>query len=237
MSLLEVDDITVRYGKVTALKGVSVQVDRGEIVSLIGANGAGKTSTMRALAGLVPLASGSVRLDGHDLSATSGHDRVRRGLCLAPEGRGIFPTMTVAENLEMGAYGRKDKRAIAEDRDRVFDLFPRVRERAGQLGGTLSGGEQQMLAIGRALMARPQVLLLDEPSMGLAPGLIKQVFAIIRDLTGLGVTILLVEQNARQAMALADRVYILETGEVTRIGTGHELLADPAVQRAYLGVA
>lgn len=237
MRLLGVDDITVRYGKITALENVSLHVDEGEIVSLIGANGAGKTTTMRALAGLVATSSGTMTLAGEDLSGVSGHARVRRGLCLAPEGRGIFPTMTVEENLQMGSYGRADKAGVAEDRDRVYELFPRVRERLAQMGGTLSGGEQQMLAIGRALMARPRILLLDEPSMGLAPALIKQVFAIIRELRTMGVTVLLVEQNARQAMALSDRVYILETGAITRTGTGAELLADPSIQSAYLGVA
>ena len=237
MSLLEVTDVTVRYGKITALEGVTMSVGEGEIVSLVGANGAGKTTAMRAITGLIPLSGGTVYFSGESLVDVPGHARPRRGICLSPEGRGIFPTMTVTENLRMGAYGRKDSDAITQDLDMVYDLFPRVRERAAQLGGTLSGGEQQMLAIGRALMARPRLLLLDEPSMGLAPALIKQVFRIIRELPAMNVTVFLVEQNARQAMALSDRVYILESGRVTRTGPGPELLKDPAIKDAYLGVA
>jgi branched-chain amino acid transport system ATP-binding protein len=192
---------------------------------------------MRAVAGLLSLSHGSITLDGEDITKLKGHRRVQRGISLAPEGRGIFPSMTVMENLDMGAYGRKDKAGIKEDHERVFDLFPRIKERLGQKGGTMSGGEQQMLAIGRALMSRPRILLLDEPSMGLAPQFIRQVFAIIRQVNEQGTTVLLVEQNANQALALADRAYVLETGQITHRGTGAEILANPAVKEAYLGVA
>ena len=235
--LLEVDDLSVNYGRIEAIRGVSFTVDEGEVVTLIGANGAGKTSTMRAVAGLLSLSSGSITLDGEDITRLKGHRRVQRGISLAPEGRGIFPAMTVMENLDMGAYGRRDKAEMKEDLERVFDLFPRVKERRSQLGGTMSGGEQQMLAIGRALMSRPRVLLLDEPSMGLAPQFIRQVFGIIRQVNEQGTTVLLVEQNANQALALAHRAYVLETGVITHSGTGAEILANPAVKEAYLGVA
>lgn len=237
MALLEVDDVSVHYGRIQAIHNLSIRVEKGEIVSLIGANGAGKTTTMRMLAGLLKVSSGSVRFDGEDISKLAGHTRVVRGISLTPEGRGIFPAMTIMENLDMGAYALKDRSTMGEDFDRVFDLFPRLKERQGQLGGTLSGGEQQMLAIGRALMGRPKVLLLDEPSMGLAPQFIRQIFAIVQQVNDQGTTVLLVEQNANQALSRADRAYVLESGRITRSGTGAELLADPAIKEAYLGAA
>ena len=235
MALLEVDDISVHYGRIQAIEGITLSVEEGEVVSLIGANGAGKTTTMRAIAGLLSLSHGSVTFGGEDIGRLRGHQRVARGISLVPEGRGIFPAMTVMENLDMGAYARDRKSGIAEDLERVFDLFPRLLERKEQSGGTLSGGEQQMLAIGRALMARPKLLLLDEPSMGLAPMFIRQIFAIIGQVREQGTTVLLVEQNANQALNLADRAYVLETGQITKSGTGHELLADTSIREAYLG--
>ena len=235
MALLEVDDIAVHYGRIQAIEGITLSVEEGEVVSLIGANGAGKTTTMRAIAGLLSLSHGSVKFAGDDIGRLKGHQRVARGISLVPEGRGIFPAMTVMENLDMGAYARDRKSGITEDRERVFDLFPRLLERKDQSGGTLSGGEQQMLAIGRALMARPTLLLLDEPSMGLAPMFIRQIFAIIGQVREQGTTVLLVEQNANQALNLADRAYVLETGQITKSGTGHELLADASIREAYLG--
>jgi branched-chain amino acid transport system ATP-binding protein len=235
MALLEVDNIAVHYGRIQAIEGVTLIVEEGEVVSLIGANGAGKTTTMRAIAGLLSLSDGSVQFGGDDIGRLKGHERVARGISLVPEGRGIFPAMTVMENLDMGAYARDRKSGVAEDLDRVFDLFPRLKERKDQSGGTLSGGEQQMLAIGRALMARPTLLLLDEPSMGLAPMFIRQIFAIIAQVRDQGTTVLLVEQNAHQALNLADRAYVLETGKITKSGTGKELLADASIREAYLG--
>ena len=235
MALLEVDNIAVHYGRIQAIDGVTLSVEEGEVVSLIGANGAGKTTTMRAIAGLLSLSDGSVQFGGDDIGRLKGHERVARGISLVPEGRGIFPAMTVMENLDMGAYARDRKSGVAEDLDRVFDLFPRLKERKDQSGGTLSGGEQQMLAIGRALMARPTLLLLDEPSMGLAPMFIRQIFAIIAQVRDQGTTVLLVEQNAHQALNLADRAYVLETGKITKSGTGKELLADASIREAYLG--
>jgi branched-chain amino acid transport system ATP-binding protein len=237
MALLEIHGMSVHYGRVQALDGLSISVDEGQIVTLIGANGAGKTTTMRAIAGLLELSNGSITFEGEELTRVRGHKRVQRGISLVPEGRGIFPAMTVRENLDMGAYGRRDKDAVKEDLERVFDLFPRMAERASQKGGTMSGGEQQMLAIGRALMSRPRVLLLDEPSMGLAPQFIRQVFSIIHQVNEQGTTVLLVEQNANQALAIADKAYVLETGQITNHGSGRELLADPAIKEAYLGVA
>ncbi|RKS84234.1 branched-chain amino acid transport system ATP-binding protein [Motilibacter peucedani] len=231
--LLEIDDISVYYGKIAALKGISVDVAEGEIVALIGANGAGKTTTLKTVSGLRAVTKGAIRLRGQDITRVPGHKRVALGLCQAPEGRGVFPGLTVLENLYMGAYIRKDE--LKADIDRVFTLFPRLAERKDQAGGTLSGGEQQMLAIGRALMAQPKVLLLDEPSMGLAPKVIQLIFQIIKEINEQGVTVLLVEQNASQALALADRAYVLETGRVVRSATGRELLHDPSVRAAYLG--
>jgi branched-chain amino acid transport system ATP-binding protein len=236
--LLEVRDAVVHYGRIEALHGVSLVVHEGELVTLLGANGAGKTTMMRAISGLRPLTGGSIWFDGVDISRVKAHKRVVDGLIQAPEGRGVFPGMTVTENIEMGCYGRKfdSKAAHAERLDWVFETFPRLAERRAQVGGTLSGGEQQMLAIGRALMARPKVLLLDEPSMGLAPMVISQIFKIISEINKQGTTVLLVEQNAQQALSRSDRAYILETGTVTRTGSARELLSDDSIRAAYLGV-
>jgi branched-chain amino acid transport system ATP-binding protein len=235
--LLDVNSLCVNYGRIEAIRDVSFSVEEGSIVTLIGANGAGKTTTLRTISGVRPVRAGRISLDGKDITKMPSHQRVARGISQAPEGRRCFPGMTVGENLEMGAYARKDRRssAVGEDRKRVFDLFPRLEERRSQSAGTLSGGEQQMLAIGRALMARPRLLLLDEPSMGLAPRLIQQIFGVIAEINEQGTTVLLVEQNAAQALKRADRAYVLETGEVVREGTGKELAADPAVKAAYLG--
>jgi branched-chain amino acid transport system ATP-binding protein len=237
--LLEIRDVVVHYGRIQALHGVSLVVHDGELVTLLGSNGAGKTTTMRAISGLRPLTSGSVWFEGRDITRLRAHKRVAEGLIQAPEGRGIFPGMSVVENLEMGCYGRKfATRAEYKERlDWVLETFPRLSERVHQVGGTLSGGEQQMLAIGRALMARPKVLLLDEPSMGLAPMVITQIFRIIADINKQGTTVLLVEQNAQQALSRSDRAYILETGAITRTGPARELLADDSIRAAYLGVA
>ncbi|WP_326552949.1 ABC transporter ATP-binding protein [Micromonospora sp. NBC_01813] len=235
--LLEIEDVSLLYGRIQALHGISLTVDEGEIVALIGANGAGKSTTMRAISGIRPIAAGKITFQGEDISKLRADLRVRRGLCQAPEGRGIFPGMTVLENLDMGAYTRRDRAGIAADLERVLGLFPRLAERRKQHGGTLSGGEQQMLAVGRALMSRPKLLLLDEPSMGLAPMLIQQIFDIIVEINQQGTTVLLVEQNAQQALTRAHRAYVLETGRIVKSGTGMELLHDPAVKEAYLGVA
>ena len=234
--LLELADVHVHYGKIEALKGISFEVEEGEIVTLIGGNGAGKTTTLKTISGVVPMSSGRVVFDGRDISGVPAHQRVELGICQAPEGRGIFPGMTVTENLEMGAYARRGgRKAYNADLERVFELFPRLRERERQAGGTLSGGEQQMLAIGRALMAGPKVLLLDEPSMGLAPRLVTQIFEIIREINAQGTTILVVEQNAAQALQRAHRAYVLETGRVVKTDSAQKLLADPSVREAYLG--
>ncbi|BBY47737.1 ABC transporter ATP-binding protein [Mycolicibacterium arabiense] len=237
--LLEVRDAVVHYGRIQALHGVSLTVREGELVTLLGSNGAGKTTMMRAISGLRPLTSGSVWFDGQDVSRIKAHNRVTDGLIQAPEGRGVFPGMTVVENLEMGCYGRKfpSRSEHRERLDWVLETFPRLAERRSQVGGTLSGGEQQMLAIGRALMARPKVLLLDEPSMGLAPMVISQIFRIISEINTQGTTVLLVEQNAQQALSRSDRAYILETGRVTREGVARDLLKDDSIRAAYLGVA
>ena len=232
----EVKDLRVQYGKIEAIKGISFVVEQGEIVTLIGANGAGKTTTLKTISGLRPVSSGSITYDGQDISKMAAHERVNLGISQAPEGRGIFPGMTVLENLEIGKYSRKERKSeMAEDLDMVYGLFPRLKERVGQAGGTLSGGEQQMLAIGRALMARPKVLLLDEPSMGLAPMMIQNIFNIITEINKQGVTILLVEQNAQQALQRAHRAYVLETGKVVKEAKAYDLLNDPAVRAAYLG--
>jgi branched-chain amino acid transport system ATP-binding protein len=235
--LLELTDVSVHYGRIEALHGISLTVSEGEIVTLIGANGAGKSTTMRGISGLRPVTRGRIHFDGQDLTHVRADLRVVRGISQAPEGRGIFPGMTVMENLEMGTYARKDRRNFPVDLERVFGLFPRLQERRGQAAGTMSGGEQQMLTIGRALMARPRLLLLDEPSMGLAPMLIQQIFSIIREINAQGTTVLLVEQNAQQALSVAHRAYILETGSIVKEGTGKDLLGDPAIKEAYLGVA
>ncbi len=235
--LLEVKDLEVFYGRIQALRGISFAVAEGEIVTLIGANGAGKTTTMKTMSGVRTVTKGSVTFDGQDITKAPSHKRVMMGLCQAPEGRGIFPGMTVVENLEMGCYLRTDRKSAAKDADmeRVFELFPRLKERRDQAGGSMSGGEQQMLAIGRALMSKPRVLLLDEPSMGLAPMLINQIFRIIQDINAQGTTVLLVEQNAAKALAIAHRAYVLETGRIVKTGAGKDLLTDPSVRDAYLG--
>jgi branched-chain amino acid transport system ATP-binding protein len=236
MTLLELKNVSVNYGRIEAIHDMSFAVQKGEIVSLIGANGAGKSTTMKTISGLLTPATGTIEFEGEDITKMKAHIRVVRGISQAPEGRGIFPGMTVLENLDMGAFGRKDRSGMASDFDRVYTLFPRLAERKTQQGGTMSGGEQQMLAIGRALMAAPRLLLLDEPSMGLAPQFIKQIFKIIKEINEQGTTILLVEQNANQALARADRAFVLETGTITHRGTGKELLSNPAVKEAYLGV-
>ena len=234
---LEIKDLSVHYGKIEAIKGISIVVNQGEIVTLIGANGAGKTTTLKTISGLRKVSSGAILFDGQDISKVPAYERVDLGISQAPEGRGIFPGMSVLENLEMGKFNRKDrKNEMKQDLTRVYDLFPRLKERSGQSGGTLSGGEQQMLAIGRALMARPKVLLLDEPSMGLAPMMIANIFQIITTInTELGTTILLVEQNAQQALQRAHRAYVLETGKIVKEAKASDLLNDPEVRAAYLG--
>jgi branched-chain amino acid transport system ATP-binding protein len=235
--LLEIDNLTLAYGRIQALHGISLGVNQGEVVALIGANGAGKSTTMRAISGLRPVSQGTIKFDGEDITKMRADLRVVRGVSQSPEGRGIFPGMSVRDNLEMGAYTRRNRSEIDEDLDRAYTLFPRLKEREKQPGGTLSGGEQQMLAVGRALMSRPKLLLLDEPSMGLAPMLIQQIFDIIVEINQQGTTVLLVEQNAQQALSRAHRAYVLETGRIVKEGTGAELLNDPAVKDAYLGVA
>ena len=233
---LEIKDLHVHYDKIEAIKGISVVVNEGEIVTLIGANGAGKTTTLKTISGLRKVSSGAILFDGQDISKVQAHERVDLGISQAPEGRGIFPGMTVLENLEMGKFHRKNRKAeMNEDLDNIYTLFPRLKERSSQAGGTLSGGEQQMLAIGRALMSRPKVLLLDEPSMGLAPLMIANIFRIITQINKQGVTILLVEQNAQQALTHAHRAYVLETGLVTKEANANDLLNDPYVKAAYLG--
>jgi branched-chain amino acid transport system ATP-binding protein len=234
--LLEVTDIHVAYGKIRALNGVSITVQAGEIVTLIGANGAGKSTTVRTIAGLLKPAAGTITLEGRDLGKLSAEEIVRAGVALSPEGRLIFPRMSVYENLLMGAYVRRDQKAIETDMARVFELFPRLAERRTQTGGTLSGGEQQMLAIGRALMARPRLLLLDEPSLGLAPVLTDTIFEVLAEINRQGTTILLIEQNALRALHLAHRGYVLETGSVVYQGSSAELLKSKEVQTAYLGI-
>ena len=233
---LEIKDLHVHYDKIEAIKGISVVVNEGEIVTLIGANGAGKTTTLKTISGLRKVSSGAILFDGQDISKVPAHERVDLGISQAPEGRGIFPGMTVLENLEMGKFHRKNRKAeMNEDLDNIYTLFPRLKERSSQAGGTLSGGEQQMLAIGRALMSRPKVLLLDEPSMGLAPLMIANIFRIITQINKQGVTILLVEQNAQQALTHAHRAYVLETGLITKEANAKDLLNDPYVKAAYLG--
>jgi branched-chain amino acid transport system ATP-binding protein len=231
--LLELDEIYVHYGKIEAISGISLEVNEGEIVTLIGANGAGKSTTLKTISGLRTVSRGEIRFNGQVITRMAGHKRVLAGIGQAPEGRGIFPGMTVAENLYMGAYARKDdsSKELAE----AYDLFPRLAERKRQAGGTLSGGEQQMLAIGRALMTKPKVLLLDEPSMGLAPMLVNQIFEIIQEINRRGTTILLVEQNAQQALKIAHRAYVLETGRIVKSAPAADLLNDPEVKAAYLG--
>jgi branched-chain amino acid transport system ATP-binding protein len=235
--LLEVEGLCVNYGHIEAIRDITFGVEEGTITTLIGANGAGKTTTLKTLSGLRKVRAGRVVLDGKDITHIPAHERVTLGLSQSPEGRGVFPGMTVRENLDMGAYARRDRKsaAMVADLNRVLTLFPRLGERINQAAGTMSGGEQQMLAIGRALMARPRVVLLDEPSMGLAPKLIQQIFSIIGEINEQGTTVLLVEQNAAQALKRADHAHILETGEIVRSGTGAELAGDDAVKAAYLG--
>jgi branched-chain amino acid transport system ATP-binding protein len=233
--LLELQDLDVHYGAIHALRGVSFRVGKGEIVTLIGANGAGKTTTLRAVSGMLRPSKGQIQYEGAPIAGLKPHRLVARGLCHAPEGRGIFPNLTVTENLQLGAFLRRDGQGIVQDMERGFTLFPRLRERAKQMAGTLSGGEQQMLAIARALMARPRLLLLDEPSLGLAPTLVETIFSIIQEINKQGVTILLVEQNAHLALGIAKHGYVLETGTVVQSGTGAELLRSPEIRKAYLG--
>jgi branched-chain amino acid transport system ATP-binding protein len=235
MALLELVDVHAFYGTIHALQGVSLHVDAGEIVALIGSNGAGKSTTLRTISGMMPAERGTITLDGVRVDQLRAHEIGRHGICISPEGRRIFMRMTVLENLQLGAYIRNDRAGIAADIKRVFDFFPRLRERASQTGGTLSGGEQQMLAIGRAIMARPRVLLLDEPTMGLAPLLVLEIFGKLRELNEEGVTILLVEQNANMALNLASRAYILQAGRIVLAGSAKELAEDENVRRVYLG--
>jgi branched-chain amino acid transport system ATP-binding protein len=235
VSLLGLEGLQVAYGGIRAVKGIDLQVEDRELVCLIGANGAGKTTTLRAITGLVPAAAGRVLFDGDDIARDRVHRIARRGLVMVPEGRGIFAQLTIEENLAMGAYARDDRAAVASDQDRVFTLFPRLKERRRQTGGTLSGGEQQMLAIGRALMSRPRLLLLDEPSMGLAPLMVEKIFEVIRAIASEGVTMLLVEQNARLALEVSHRGYVLEGGLVTLSGKSKALLDNPKIREAYLG--
>ena len=233
--MLEVKNLNTSYGKIHAVRNISFEVGKGEIVTLIGANGAGKSTTLKTISGLLNPQSGSILFKGEEIAGTPAHKVTAKKVVLVPEGRRIFSSMTVKENLEMGAYLRNDKDGIAEDLEMVFNLFPRLRERAAQKGGTLSGGEQQMLAMGRALMTQPDLLMLDEPSMGLAPVIVETIFETIESLNEKGITILLIEQNANLALSIADRGYVLETGEIKLSGTGAELLANEQVRKAYLG--
>jgi branched-chain amino acid transport system ATP-binding protein len=235
MALLELRDVHTYYGNIHALKGITLNIDTGEIVTLIGSNGAGKSTTLKTISGLLRPREGEIWFDGERLDGTPAHQVVGKGICQAPEGRRIFPRMTVRENLEMGAYQRSKSPELEADFERVYSLFPRLKERLSQNGGTLSGGEQQMLAIGRALMARPKLLLLDEPSMGLAPILVEQIFDIIKDINAGGTTVLLVEQNALMALGIAKRGYILQTGEIVLDDVADRLMTNPEVQKAYLG--
>lgn len=235
MALLEVRELKVGYGGIAAVRGIDFEVAQGELVALIGANGAGKTTTLKALAGMIAPSGGSVHFEGKSITRTPSHKLIRQGVALVPEGRGVFTRLTVEENLAMGAYIRDDRAGIRTDLERMFGLFPRLKERRAQVAGTLSGGEQQMLAIGRALMSRPRLLLLDEPSMGLAPLMVQKIFEVIRGVSQEGVTILLVEQNARLALEVASRGYVMESGEITLADASAALLASPQVRQAYLG--
>lgn len=234
-TLLKIIGLQVAYGGIKAVKGVDLHVNEGELVTLIGSNGAGKTTTMKAITGTLPPASGDIEYMGKSIKGKGAWDLVKDGLAMVPEGRGVFSRMTIIENLQMGAYIRNDKTEIAADMEKMFSIFPRLRERKDQLAGTMSGGEQQMLAMGRALMSRPKVLLLDEPSMGLSPIMVDKIFEVVKDVSGQGVTILLVEQNASRALGIADRGYVMESGIVTMNGDAKELLNDPRVRAAYLG--
>ena len=233
--MLDIKNLSVSYGAIDAVKNISMHVDDGEIVSLIGANGAGKTTTLHTITGLVPAKSGSVMFNGHDLLKERNHNIVTYGMAHIPEGRHVFTRMSVQENLEMGAFSIKNDSTMAADLDMVFDLFPRLKERRRQLAGTLSGGEQQMLAMGRALMSKPKIILMDEPSMGLSPIFVNEIFDIIQAVSESGTTVLLVEQNAKKALSIADRAYVLETGKITMSGNAKDLLEDEAVKKAYLG--
>ena len=235
MAMLEVEDLQVYYGVIQALKGISFHVNQGEVIALIGANGAGKTTTLQTLTGILSPKSGSIVFEGKDLTRTPAHKIVEMGMAHVPEGRRVFADMSVYENLLLGAYTRKDKAEIAESLASVYKRFPRLEERKGQRAGTLSGGEQQMLAMGRALMSRPRIILMDEPSMGLSPIFVNEIFDIIREVSESGTTVLLVEQNAKKALSIADRAYVLETGSITMDGKAEDLLNDEAVQKAYLG--
>ncbi len=234
-TLLKVSGLKVAYGGIQAVKGVDFEVLEGELVTLIGSNGAGKTTTMKAITGTLPLNAGDIEYLGKSIKGQGPWDLVKQGLAMVPEGRGVFARMTIMENLQMGAYVRRDTAAIAQDADKVFSIFPRLKERKDQLAGTMSGGEQQMLAMGRALMSRPKVLLLDEPSMGLSPIMVDKIFEVVRDVYAQGVTILLVEQNASRALGVANRAYVMESGLVTMSGDAKEMLKDPKVRAAYLG--
>jgi branched-chain amino acid transport system ATP-binding protein len=236
MALLELAGVDALYGRIRALRGVTISVDQGEVVALIGSNGAGKTTTLRTISGLMHPPSGTITFAGKDIGRMPAHEIVGLGICQSPEGRRLFPRMQVIDNLQMGAFLRKDKDGIQKDMQRVFELFPRLKERTTQLAGTLSGGEQQMLAIGRALMSKPKLLMLDEPSLGLAPILVETIFQIVREINAQGIPILLVEQNAHKALEVAHRAYVLETGSIVKSGSGQELLNSPDVQRAYLGI-
>ena len=235
MSLLKVTDLVVSYGGIEALKGISFEVEEGQIVTLIGANGAGKSTTLRTISGLVPPKSGRIYFEGRDITDYNTQKIVETGIAMVPEGRRVFANLTVLENLRVGAYLRKDKEVIEEDINDVYDLFPRLKERSWQLAGTLSGGEQQMLAVGRAVMTRPKLIMMDEPSLGLAPLVVKDIFKIIQTLKETGMTVLLIEQNANAALHACDYAYVMETGRITTSGTGEELLASEAIQEAYLG--
>ena len=234
-TLLKVKGLKVAYGGIQAVKGIDFEVHEGELVSLIGSNGAGKTTTMKAITGTQPLNAGDIEYLGHSIVGQGPWDLVKQGLAMVPEGRGVFARMTIVENLQMGAYIRKDKADIQADIEKVFGIFPRLKERADQLAGTLSGGEQQMLAMGRGLMSRPKVLLLDEPSMGLSPMMVDKIFEVVREVSAQGVTVLLVEQNASRALAIADRGYVMDSGLITMSGDAKEMLNDPKVRAAYLG--
>lgn len=236
MAMLEVNNIHTYYGNIHALKGISLEVNEGEIVTLIGANGAGKTTTLRTICGLLRPREGHIKLNGEDLAKYPAHQLVYKGVAMVPEGRGVFAQLSVEENLELGAYSRNDKPEIAEDKEHIFSLFPRLKERRNQVAGTLSGGEQQMLATGRAMMARPKLLLMDEPSMGLAPILVEGIFDTIKNINAQGTTVLLVEQNALMALSIAHRGYVLQTGEIVLSDTAKKLANNKTVQKAYLGV-
>lgn len=235
MSMLEVKDLQVYYGVIQALKGISFHVEQGEVIALIGANGAGKTTTLQTLTGIIPAKAGNIMYEGKDLTKTPAHKIVEMGMAHVPEGRRVFADMSVYENLLMGAYTRKDKNEIAESLEMVYKRFPRLEERKGQRAGTLSGGEQQMLAMGRALMSKPKIILMDEPSMGLSPILVNEIFDIIQNVSASGTTVLLVEQNAKKALAIADRAYVLETGKIVMSGEASKLMDDDSIKKAYLG--